>query len=256
MTIPGKEIFRCHDRYGQLQVYDDGNKRYLAFGNNDQQSCQLKAQPAQLQFEYTRAMLLALLFKPLPKNALLLGLGGGSLAHCLHEHFDAITITAVELRRAVIKLAYSHFDLPRSDRLKVQEADANDFLFELELHNVLSDTPEYYDLIFSDIYNAHGIDDRQLQDSYLDQCQQALNQDGWLVLNCWREHSGEAAILSALTDRFAEVRVCTTQSENRIILAGMEAVKDSDKQLRERAKGLALQLGFSLQKPLAKLRKI
>ena len=56
MPVPGKEIFRSHDQYGQVQVYDNGNKRYLAFGSSDEQSCQLKTDPAQLQYEYSRAM--------------------------------------------------------------------------------------------------------------------------------------------------------------------------------------------------------
>lgn len=255
MPIPGKEIFRSYDQYGPVQVFDDGNKRYLAFGNDDEQSCQLKAQPAQLQHEYTRAMLLALLFNPTPQSALLLGLGGGALASCLHHHIESIEINAVELRRTVIDIAYSHFELPRSPRLNTLKADANDFLLELEYRNAIDDAAEYYELIFSDIYNADGIDDQQLQESYLDQCQQALSQNGWLVLNCWNQHRSGNGLLESLKERFADIRMCTTQTGNWIILAGLEPSNYSDKQLLKRARELSQQLGFSLQAPLAKLHK-
>ena len=58
----GKELYRYYDEYGPLQVFDDGNKRYLSFGDGDEQSCQLKSDPLQLQHDYSRAMLLVLLF--------------------------------------------------------------------------------------------------------------------------------------------------------------------------------------------------
>jgi spermidine synthase len=248
MAIPGKEIFRCYDNIGPVQVLDDGNKRYLAFGSDDEQSCQLKAQPTQLQYEYTRAMLLVLLFNSDPRRALLLGLGGGSLAGCLHEHWPSLSITAVELRRTVIDIAHRYFQLPRDERLEVLEADAGDYLRRNE--------PNNFDLIFSDIYDAEGVDDLQLQERYLDQCLACLSDDGWLVLNCWREHRSQTDFLQTLKQRFADVRVCMTQSGNWIILCGRKSVKTSDKQLRQQAKALGSQLGFSLQTPLGKLRPV
>lgn len=248
MAIPGKEIFRCYDDIGPVQVLDDGNKRYLAFGSDDEQSCQLKAQPTQLQYEYTRAMLLALLFNRDPSRALLLGLGGGSLAGCLHQHWPRLKITAVELRRTVIDTAQRYFQLPRDERLDILEADAGDYLGQHETND--------FDLIFSDIYGAEGVDDLQLQERYLDQCLARLSEDGWLVLNCWREHRSQPDFLQTLKQRFADVRVCMTQSGNWVILCGRQSAKTSDKQLRQQAKDLGSQLGFSLQTPLGKLRPV
>jgi len=248
MAIPGKEIFRSYDDIGPVQILDDGNKRYLAFGSDDEQSCQLKTHPTQLQYEYTRAMLLALLFHRDPRRALLLGLGGGSLAGCLHQYWPKLAITAVELRRTVIDAAHRYFQLPRDERLEVLEADAGDYLRDHE--------PNDFDLIFSDLYGAEGVDDLQLQERYLDQCLACLGPDGWLVLNCWREHRSQTDFLQTLKQRFIDVRVCMTQSGNWIILCGRQRAKISDKQLRQDAKHLGAQLGFSLQTPLAKLRLV
>ena len=244
MSIPGKEIFRYHDPFGPVSVFDDGNKRYLALGGDDQQSCQLKHQPAQLQYDYTRAMLLALLFKPQAKRTLLLGLGGGSLATCLHHHFADLSITAVELRPAVIDVAYQYFQLPRGPRLQVIEADANDYL--------QNNPPADFDIVFSDIYGSDGVNDLQLQERYLDQCGDCLSNDGWLVLNCWQQHRSEAAMMRYLKTRFADLRVCSTQSGNWVILAGRKKATTNDKQLRQKAKVLSAQLGFSLSAVLAK----
>lgn len=256
MAIPGKEIFRTHDRYGPVQVFDDGNKRYLALGSDDQQSCQLKTAPAQLQYDYTRAMLLPLLFKPQPKNCLLLGLGGGSLANCLYQLLDTAHITAVELRSGVIEVAYSHFSLPDSPRLSIIESDARDYLRELETCNTTNHQPINFDMIFSDIYGSEGLDDLQLQEHYIDQCQQLLTPDGWLILNCWKEHRGDAALLSLLKERFNSISMCTTQSDNWVIIASQSTHQLSLKELRGRAKKLAEALGFSLHGVLSKLRKV
>ena len=89
MSLPGKEIFHTHDDYGPLIVTDDGERRFMAFSENDEQSCLLKKNPALLQHDYCRAMLLVLLFKQ-PKTLLMFGLGGGSLATALHHHVPGL----------------------------------------------------------------------------------------------------------------------------------------------------------------------
>lgn len=253
MAIPGKEIHRSYDSFGPVQVMDDGNKRYLAFGSDDEQSCQLKLQPTQLQYEYTRAMLLALLLVDQPQKVLTLGLGGGSLAGCIHSHWPQIQVTAVEIRRSVIDIAHRYFQLPLCERLNVIEADAADFLREQEMNPQAGGG---FDLVFSDIYGADGVDDLQLQERYLDQCFECLSDGGWLVLNCWREHRGEADFIEVLKERFADVRMCLTQSGNWILLCGRRQAKLSDKQLRQQARELGSELGFSLMTPLSKVRRI
>ena len=111
------------DAFGPITVTDDGTCRTLAFADHDAQSCCLKTAPQLLQYDYTQAMLLVLLFCQ-PKRVWLLGLGGGSLATALHHFIPGIHITAVELRPAVIELAYRYFQLPHSKRLAVVQQDA------------------------------------------------------------------------------------------------------------------------------------
>ena len=40
-----KSIFKTIDEYGPIEVFDDGAKRYLKFGNDHEQSLQIKATP-------------------------------------------------------------------------------------------------------------------------------------------------------------------------------------------------------------------
>lgn len=254
MSVPGKEIFRQHDHFGPVMVFEDGNKRYMAFDQRDQQSCQLITDPAYLEYDYTRAMLLALLLCPSPQRSLLLGLGGGSLACCLHHYWSTLHITAVELRPAVIALASSHFQLPQSSRLTVVEANARDYLRQQEHNNTTDDTP-LYDIIFSDIYSTGGMDDLQCQEDYLDQCQALLNHNGWLVLNFWQDDYDDV-ILTLLKTWFTDVRICITQSGNWVIFACLDTPPLSNKQLSEQAKSLSKKLDFTLLPLLARLRRV
>lgn len=246
MSLPGKEIFRCYDSFGPVQVFDDGNKRYLSFGRNDEQSCQLKAVPDQLQYDYTRAMLLATLLVPEPRQILMFGLGGASLPCCLHSHWPQAQLTVVELRRSVIDVAYRYFRLPRAATVTIVEQDARDFLREQETALASSGNDASCDLIFSDIYSAEGPDDMQLQDSFLQQCRGLLHSSGWLVLNLWTEQRKDSDFIPLLRRYFSDIRVCNTQSNNWVVMAGLRPHNLSDKELRERVKQLSQRVGFAL----------
>lgn len=246
MSVLGKEIYRCYDEYGPIQVFDDGLKRYLAFEEDDEQSCVLKAAPGQIQHEYTRAMLLSLLLVD-PKEVLLLGLGGGSLAMCLLEYHPELQLRAVELRRAVIKIAKKYFYLPQTDRLCVIEDDAGQYL--------MGDVSPAQ-LILADMYGADGLDPQQLTPWFLERCHELLTDDGWLVLNCWNDHRRDKESLASLTALFADVRVSSTASGNWIIFAGKRLHTQTDKQRLEKAKILSNTLHYPVSRYASKLQKI
>ena len=244
MSVLGKEIYRTYDEYGPIQVFDDGVKRYLAFEEDDEQTCVLKANPAQIQHEYTRAMLLSLLLVD-PREVLLLGLGGGSLATCLLGYHPELNLRAVELRRAVIKIAKKYFYLPKTDRLTVFEDDAGQYL--------LGDAVSPAQLILADMYGADGLDPQQLTHWFLERCHELLTDDGWLVLNCWNDHRRDKENLRVIGGVFAEVRVSTTTSGNWIIFAGKRKNTLNDKQLVQRAKELGTTLDYSVSRYLSNM---
>jgi len=236
MSLPGKEIFRTFDDLGVVQVFDDGNKRYMAFGSNDEQSCIMNAQPELLLHEYARAMMLVLLFHK-PRNVTLLGLGGGSLASCILHHYPSITLNIVELRQIVVDTAYRYFQLPREDRVSVSVMDAGKFLRKAK--------PGKSDLIFCDLYGPEGLDYQQLDPAFIERCYNHLSDDGWLVLNCWQNHRNEAEGLRSIADWFPEMRVCSVPGGNWTIIAGKQESDLSQKMLEEKAKDVSAKLGFS-----------
>jgi len=238
MANVGKEIIQLYDAYGPVQVFDNGNHRTLMFGSNDQQGCVVKAAPHHIQYDYVRAMLLVLLFRPESKRCLLLGLGSGSLATTLLHHYENLQVEAVELRHAVIQLAHSHFYLPKSPRLTIHQQDAGIFI---------GDGEPVFDLIFSDIYLATGMDLQQATVKFIDDCQQCLAQDGWLILNFWQVHR-RLDLIPLLNARFAQVWTNSIGNDNWVILASNQAQQLTKAETKIRLKALNKRFGFSFSR--------
>ncbi len=247
MSPLGKEIFRTYDEFGPVQVFDDGAKRYLSFGEGEEQSCVLKAQPHLLQHDYTRAMLLPLLFAQ-PRSALLVGLGGGALANCLLHHMPDMPLSVVELRHAVVKVARRYFELPRAPQLTIIEQDIAAYFAESATAPV--------DLLLSDIYGAEGMDPQYFQPWYIEACAHALSDSGWLVLNCWDEHRGEHETLESIAESFAEVYTCAVTSGNWIILACKQTNAIDEAEFKARAKALSKQFGYAVTENLHRLYQV
>ena len=125
ISIPGILINRTQDEYGTIEVIEEGGLCSLHFGSRPKQSSMFLHDPWRLALSYTRAMTAALLFNPQPQRALLVGLGGGSLAKFLLHHFPDCQIDVVELRKEVVNLAYDYFQLPLDNRLNVVIGDAS-----------------------------------------------------------------------------------------------------------------------------------
>jgi spermidine synthase len=249
MPLSGKEIFRTYDELGPIQVFDDGSKRYLSFGEGDEQSCVLKAEPYLLQHEYTRAMMLPFLFSQ-PRDAILVGLGGGALVNCLMHHSPDLNLRVIELRHAVVKIARKYFELPRYERLTIIEQDIAEYLDE---NGPGKSDHTKTDIFFSDIYDAEGMAPQYFEPWYIEACAAMLSDSGWLVLNCWDEHRGDHHTLQALTENFAQVFTCTVSTGNWIILASKQMHEIDEAKLKAAAKLQSKQFGYSVNAMLNRL---
>lgn len=243
-AIPGKEIACLYDKHGPVRVFDDGNKRHLSFGNNDEQSCISKADPALLQYDYNRSMILVMLLCK-PQNALLLGLGGGSLCNCLVEHFPELNVSVVELRELVIQMAKQYFDLPGSDKLDVINADALEYVAELK--------DNHCDLLFSDLYIAEGLEARQLTERFIAHVCRVLTDDGYLVMNSLYEYRTDKVMRTLLHKHFETIYERVTEDGNWVIIACQAEHKVCRKDLKDKARELSQKLGFSLMGQLKHL---
>lgn len=241
-----KSIHKTIDEYGTIEVLDDGAKRYLTFGNEHEQSCQIKAQPHIPQHEYSRAIMLSLLFCN-AKSICVMGLGGGTLVYSFLNACDEIKIKAVELRADVVRVAHRYFALPKHDeRLTVVHSDG--------LSHIQSND-DNYDLLVADMYHHHGIDETQMQRDFLKICAKRVTKDGWFVLNYWLDHDLNTEILQQLNHDFECLYMCNSGGGNLIIYAG-KSLPNADFLLPKNTKTLAKKLGFSLSYYIKRLKHI
>ena len=204
----GIEIDRRYDELGPITVFDDGPYRILRFGEGGEQSRIERARPYLPVYQYSQAMLLALLFEPAPDRALLLGLGGGALAHSLLQYSDNLEISAAELRPQVAAIARQLFQLP-SERLNITIEDALTYLQQ---------DSSSYDLIFTDIYNDNGMEGSQLNPEYLSHCHHLLSDHGILVMNLWDEGKGSHPLArQQISEQFGEQWLCCPADSGNLV---------------------------------------
>ena len=116
-------------RSGSVEVSEERGVRTLHLGGDAIQSSMRLARPDELALHYTRAMMAFLLFHPTPREVLMIGLGGGSMARYMHQRMPKTRTTVVEINPKVLAAARSFFNFPGDDaRLVVEIADGADYV--------------------------------------------------------------------------------------------------------------------------------
>ncbi|MBF0559179.1 MAG: fused MFS/spermidine synthase [Nitrospirae bacterium] len=139
--------------------------------------------PNMLFEEYSRAMMVALLFMNEPGSVLLVGLGGCSLVNFLLDAFPRCSLDIVEIRQEVIDLACRFFLLPRERRhMRIIHAPGQDFVCR-------RDGPGGYDLILVDAFDEGGPAAALLNKDFIAACRARLNANGIFAMNVWNRPS-------------------------------------------------------------------
>jgi spermidine synthase len=112
-----------------------------------------------------------------PRNALILGLGGGTMAQLLTTRFGMLPITGVERDPAVIWLARHEFGLALAPNVRIEHQDAFMFVRRCE---------EAFDFIAVDLYTAGKMAHGVLGAAFLRDVRRLLTPDGLATFNLWR----------------------------------------------------------------------
>jgi spermidine synthase len=140
--------------------------------------------PLALELAYTRLMAAFLLFLPSPKQLLMVGLGGGSLARFCHRRLPRARISVVEIDATVIAMA-SQFGLVPDERLSILHADGAG-------HMPLAEADS--DVVLLDAFDGEGVSGSLLDPGFYQAARRRLRPRGMLVANlagaedCWRAH--------------------------------------------------------------------
>lgn len=234
-----KPAGRNRRRAASVEVSEEGGFRSLHLGGDAVQSAMKLSDPSALALDYTRAMLGALLFVPVPRDILMIGLGGGSIARFVHERMPASRMTAVELNPRVVAAARSMFGLPPDgERLAVVVADGAEYV---PAH------PGSCDLLLLDAFEDGVSVPALATEDFYAACRDALRPDGVFVVNFIAEERRFAKYLDRI-ERTFDGRVLCLPAENRVnvIVIGLKrrTSRYAIERIRRTARALERALGL------------
>ncbi|MGO8948635.1 MAG: spermidine synthase [Ktedonobacterales bacterium] len=116
-----------------------------------------------------------------PHRALLLGLGGGTVAHLLARRCPETQVTGIEHDPQVLRVARSQFGLESLPQLRIVEADA--FTWVGAQCKQDQSARDCYDLICLDLFQAGRLAEGTLSKPFLRQIAELISPGGWLTVN-------------------------------------------------------------------------
>lgn len=226
------------ESYDKPFIFEDGNVRYLYFSLHHIQSAMQLDRPDALDLAYTQRMMAFLLFNAQPRNVMLFGLGGGSLAKFCHRHLPLAKITAVEIDPDVIALREHFLIPPDSPRFCVVEADAAEFVTRVD---------KGIDVLLVDAFDRFGIAPSLERREFVRDCHAKLSPSGILVINLADESERCERMLALARDVFDDrVIVLPVRDDGNQVLFCFRNAQfwPRWRQLESLAKGLKTRFGL------------
>jgi spermidine synthase len=227
-----------------IAVSESRGVRTLHVGGEAIQSSMRLEDPYALALDYTRCMMAFLLFHPEPRRALMIGLGGGSLAKFFHKFLKRTSIKVVELDERVVVAAREHFALPRA--IEVQIGDGAEAL-----------EPECCDTLVVDAFEDELHVPRLASQAFYDGAFLALSEPGALVVNFMNDDPKFDLTLQRLERAFGgAVIVMPALYDPNILAFALKGIPStiSWSALRSRAEALEARLDLPFTRYVARLR--
>jgi spermidine synthase len=103
-----------------IEIVEEDGVRVLQIGGDAIQSAMRLDAPDAIELDYVRAMMAFLLFRPDPREILMIGLGGGSMARFIHARLPRARVAVAEINPGVVTVARKYFRFPENDdRLEI-----------------------------------------------------------------------------------------------------------------------------------------
>ncbi len=181
-------------RYRKPYIGEDPEARVLYFSPHCVQSRMRLDDPWALDLLYTRKAMSFLLFQPEPRDILILGLGGGSIAKYCRRQLPYSRVDAVEVDANVIALSEYFCVPPPSARFRIIHSDAADYVARAD---------RAYDVVIADAFDGNGIAPSLRDSSFYEQVRSKLRAGGMLVANLAGENSDRLGHLAMMARAFA-----------------------------------------------------
>ena len=142
------------------------------------QSCEERAHPQRLVFDYTKMMMTSLYLAPAPpRDVLVIGLGGGTLPAALVRVLPEARIEVVEIDPAILRVARTWFGFQPDPRITVTIQDARVFVKRAQK------AQRKYDLVLLDAFDHQYIPEHLLTREYLAEVRSILRPGAVLGAN-------------------------------------------------------------------------
>lgn len=197
------------DDEGQPYVVEADGFRSLHFEALTVQSQMRLDDPEALAVDYTRSMMGFLLFNPAPRDIVMIGLGGGSLAKYCLRHVPDARFTAVEISPEVIALRDEFGIPPDGERFRVVCADGAEYV---------RGSGHRPDVLLVDGFDRQGLPPRLCSAGFYDDCHSMLAEGGVMVANLWSGDRRYGLYTSRIRDSFEDrfVAIPADEDSNRI----------------------------------------
>ena len=251
-----KTLYEKHTGHHRIRVEETRERRYLYFDGTLQSSMD-RRDPTSLELLYSRFASLGLALRPDAARALIIGLGGGSMAKKYHREFPEMEIDSIEIDPDVVEVARAYFHFREDSRQRVHGGDGREFLAR---------TGERFDLILLDAYYADNMPFHLVTREFFDTARDRMTPEGVLVINLIGSLRGPdsamvRAAIKTLSDVFPQVYTFPTfgnrgrvlaEIQNVVVLASKARERMSMKEMERRAARLGRDL---FPDPVSKIRR-
>jgi len=191
-------------------------------------------------------MFSSLLFCPEQPRILIVGLGGGTMAHFIGHHFPDSTVDIVEIDGEVVRIADEWFGIGNTGKQQIHTTDGIDYI---------ETGTRQWDVIYMDAYLKPSVDSKDgiplhlKTVAFFKRLKARVTDNGVVVFNLqyrrgWRDN------LASIRAAFSDVRlVRLPRSHNMIVVASPTKPLPSRRALRRVARQLDRQKnwGYSYQ---------
>lgn len=217
--------------------------RSLHIGSDTVQSSMRIARPHDLELSYTRSMMAFLLFVGEPKDVLMIGLGGGSVAKFVRHHLPSARVKVLEVDPKVVAIARQCFQVPPDDeRFEVIVGDGAEYVARRGVQA---------DVIMVDGYDAESHVEALATRQFYADCRSRLAPGGMLVVNLWGGAREFTDVLKRIEEAFPGGSLCLpARKPGNVIAFGFRDATEPLRWASLRASAPALEARYGLEFPL------
>jgi spermidine synthase len=233
-----RELFAGESPYTSIRVFDtDHGYRVMTFGRYWQTVIDPK-NPELLFYAYSRTALASLTMRSeTPRELLLVGLGGGSMANYLERKLKSARIDIAEIDPMVVQLAEKHFSF-KPGSFGVYKQDGRQYLRKNQ---------KKYDLIILDAYKGDEVPFHLTTQEFLELVKSRLSPDGLLAMHLWEPRINRyfESQLATVHQVFPQSYLFFAGDGSYLIFAPASGALLDKKLLVERGKNLTQKMALS-----------